>query len=171
MNLIVSRLTRRYLRNFMRCVLVYATCLFSMWNVATAKEGAGNYQRFTILFDSGFKISAKTLGPMIEDDVRKEQNQYMNSSEPMLITRRYYNGVLQTFYDDSDNPNEIEVNSQRIELPFNIRIGIKKEKVLSVMGPAEFKDNKLLYEHSAERIEFKFENEKLSSIHWVIIGW
>ena len=171
MNAIIYRFTRRYIRNIVRCLLVYAVCQLSVWNVATAEEVSRNYQRFTTFFDAGFKIPAKVLGPMVREEVREEPNQYTDIGQSMRITRHYYHGILQTFYENSNTPNEIEVNSPRIELPFKIRVGTEKEKVLSVMGCTELTANKLSCQYSAQRVEFQFEHEKLSSIHWLVIGW
>lgn len=146
-------------------------CQLYVWNVATAEEGCRNYQRFTTFFDAGLNLSEKALGPMVREEVRDEPNQYTDIGQSMRITRRYYPGVLQTFYENSNTPNEIEVNSPRIELPFKIRVGTEKEKVLSVMCCTELTADKLSCQYSAQRVEFQFEREKLSSIHWLVIGW
>jgi hypothetical protein len=87
----------------------------------------------------------------------------------------YYAGMVVTFYRATSAPGDLltklVLSDKRVIMPFDIRIGDNKEKVLQKLGiPTEIKEEELYYHvpyaSYSESVTFKFSKDVLKEVQW-----
>jgi hypothetical protein len=122
----------------------------------------------------GKDLYSKNKNKPQKDVVEKTQNQH-NPAQTDEWHTVYYDGMVITFYRAKSAPGDLLskliLSDKKFNMPFDIRIGDKKEKVLKLLGrPTEIKGKELYYNlpyaSLSESITFKFSKDTLKEVQW-----
>ena len=122
----------------------------------------------------GKDLYAKNKSMPQRDVAEKVQNPH-NPAQTDEWHTVYYDGMVVTFYRaksaQGDLLSKLVLSDKKFTMPFDIRIGDKKEKILQKLGtPIEIRGEELYYDlpyaSFSESITFKFSKRILKEVQW-----
>lgn len=122
----------------------------------------------------GSNLHKHPIGKFQKEDIEKVQNQH-NKNQTDEWHTAYYDGITVTFYRagsaQSDLLSKVVFFARKSEMPFGIKIGDRKVKILERLGkPTENRGEDLYFklpnESYEESVSFRFSKGRLTQVQW-----